>query len=80
MNDKEFDVLIKLVNRHYTALKEINVLETGQEKKMAFFKTLAAKLLHTKANGISSKRAEINATSLVAKCGDKEIFVLDLIR
>jgi hypothetical protein len=80
LTDKEFDILIKLVNKHYNALKEINNLESGQEQKMSFFKTLSAKLSHTKVNGICAKRVEVNATSLVAKCGDKEVFVMDLIR
>lgn len=80
LTDKEFDILIKLVNKQYAACKELSNLDSGYEQKMSFFKTLSAKLSHTKVNGICSKRVEVNATSLVAKCGDKEIFVMDLTR
>jgi len=80
LTDKEFDILIKLVNRQSNALEELSVLDDGNERKISFFKTLAAKLHHTKANGICSKRAEINATTIKAFCGDKEKFQLDLTR
>ncbi len=80
LTDKEFDILIKMVDRQKSALKEISLLEDGHGKKMAFYTTLSAKLTHVKANGISSKRAEVNATMIKAFCGDKEIFQLDLLR
>jgi len=80
LTDKEFDILIKLVEKHAKALKEVSVLEHGNDKKIAYFINLAAKLHHTKANGISSKRVEVNATMLKAYCGDQEVFQLDLTR
>ena len=73
-------ILIKLVQKQYRAYKETSILEPEKAKTAAFFQTLISKLEHTKINGISSKKVELNATSIKAYCGDKEIFQMDLTR
>ena len=80
LTDREFDVLIQLVTHQHKAAKTSSQLDAKAAKKVAFFSRMLSKLEHTKANGISSKRAEVNATKAKFFCGDKEIFQIDLTR